>query len=114
MHLIPDPSKLLASLASLLVSGGCVVATLPNLNYISILRQRAVLHPAYRCLGNHEQSGVNLASPRAIQKWFTRAQLKPQEFIPVVPQRFIGVFRALGGRLSSLLAEEFLILAKKP
>ncbi len=113
LHLIPDPSKLLASLASLLAPGGCVVATLPNLNYISILRQRAVLHPAYRCLGNHEQSGVNLASPRAIRKWFTRAQLKPQESIPVVPQRFIGMFRALGGWLSSLLAEEFLILAKK-
>ena len=113
LHLLPDPSRLLSSLAKLLNADGVMVVTIPNLSNLSVLWRRIRRAYGYTMLSSYERIGTHLTSSRMLLRWLRRSNLRAKTIIPIIAPWGKRAYRTLGNRLADLFAEEFLLAADK-
>lgn len=113
LHLYAEPGILLRKLSAFLVSGGSVVALVPNLNYLPVLARRIARRPGFKELGHFDRSGVSLSSLWSVQRWFEQGGLKIDLWTSVAAPRFKKFEKLPIGTLRSFLAEEFVVRAVK-
>jgi 2-polyprenyl-3-methyl-5-hydroxy-6-metoxy-1,4-benzoquinol methylase len=95
LHLVPDPQAILRPLHRLLVSGGSLLASVPNMSRPPTWLRCARREPGFRDLGHYGRTGVNWSSESALARW-----LRASGF---VPQRFVRHFTGRGERLNHRL-----------
>jgi 2-polyprenyl-3-methyl-5-hydroxy-6-metoxy-1,4-benzoquinol methylase len=75
LHLLPDPWGLLDECAGLVESGGALVVSGVNFNYLPILVRRTLGLREYRKLRNFAASGINLLAARVVVERMRQAGL---------------------------------------
>lgn len=111
LHLVPDPREILLSLAPLLNHGAPIVATVPNLLSLGMLRSLARRRVHGRQLLDYSKSGVQLTSRAIVRRWFRDANLKCHNLAAIVTSAYKTVSRWTFGWFDFLLAAEFVIRA---
>jgi 2-polyprenyl-3-methyl-5-hydroxy-6-metoxy-1,4-benzoquinol methylase len=112
LHLLPDPTAILARCADVLLPQGFVVLIEPNFTYLKVLWRRIRRMPGYRNLGNYDEAGVNLTTHRVIRRWLKSSGLAMDRVIEVVPERAVTFTRLL--RVARpYLASELIVVGRK-
>lgn len=113
LHLVREPQHLLTDLATVMAPRGTVIASVPNLQQLSVLWRRISRRPGYKNLGCFEHSGLHTTSHKIIGKWFEAAGLRIRRTVAVIPPRAARIYHALGRLSESWLASEYLVAAAK-
>jgi len=112
LHLVDEPVEFLSVFSELLTPNAKVVAVVPNLCRIPDL-WRSIRDIGYPDDQEHfEMVGMHRTSELLVRKWLRSAGFTIEKVINVVPDRVRSASRATLGLLDSLLAEEFVAVAK--
>lgn len=76
LHLVEDPSGVLALFAELLRRGGSVVVATPNFASLPVYLRRLRGDRQYKDLGSFEKTGMQSTNLGLVKKWFRRSDLK--------------------------------------
>ena len=112
LHLVEDPVQLLSVFSELLSTEGVVLASVPNFRQISVLRIRLRRTRRFGKIGSHEETGVHFVDRSVVKEWFSRAGLKVETFLPVIPERIRRLTRSTLGLGKDCFAAEFLVVGK--
>ncbi len=112
LHLLPDPPSVLARFRRLLVPGGAVLATLPNLGYLPFRLRRLRGVDGYGELGSFERTGIHLTDAALVRSWFQSAGLRVERLDGPIPARFRWLGRSLLGLGDRALWERLLVLGR--
>jgi 2-polyprenyl-3-methyl-5-hydroxy-6-metoxy-1,4-benzoquinol methylase len=114
LHLVENPVAVISSFSSLLSDDSAVVALVPNLLNLPMLRKRVRYEGGLRCVsGGYEQNGVHFTSPRILRRWFKAAGLRIERMESTFPGRLEKIHRTTLGLFRSLLAEDLVVVAKR-
>jgi SAM-dependent methyltransferase len=114
LHLVGDPAAVIASFAGLLSDNGAVIALVPNLLNLPMLRKRIRFEGGMRAVrGDYQANGVHFTSRGVLRGWFRRAGMKVETIATAVPAKFETIRRLTLGLCDSLLAEDLIVVAKK-
>jgi len=113
LHLVPNPSKILATFVRQLDHTSIVIFSVPNLASLLARRKGILGRRQYKDLGGYEKTGVQFTSRTAIRRWLRDAGLKMMKRTLVLSERAQKVARATMGLLGPLLAEEIIVVARK-
>jgi len=116
LHLVSDPTEVISSFASLLSEGSTVIAIVPNLSHLRTLNKRIRDdHGFSNLMRGYQETGVHFTSHRVLRSWFRRAGFRVEKIVnPPVPRPAEELLhRATLGLMDSLLAEDFLVVARK-
>lgn len=108
LHLVPDPTKILACFGSFLSEGGVAVLLVPNILRPSTYWGRILGDERFRDFGSYEKTGVHLTSCNTVRRWFREAGMRPESIIAVLSQRAQKVGRLALGLMDSFLSSEFI------
>jgi hypothetical protein len=119
LHLVPQPLETLSSYLSLLSDGGAAIAVSPNTARLTVVWKKLRGDAAFSTVGNFEKSGVHRVSQRRLRSLFRTAGMKVVKFEKVFHQRPTSrvqdvVIRFLAGMLGSWMADEFVVVARRP
>jgi 2-polyprenyl-3-methyl-5-hydroxy-6-metoxy-1,4-benzoquinol methylase len=113
LHLVQNPSEILASFASLLSDKAIVIAAVPNLRRLPVLWRKLCGVESHRFLGDYARSGVHFTSRGTVRKWLRRAGLRVDRFIDVLPKRAEAVCRGTLGLMTPLLSSEIVVVGAR-
>ncbi len=113
LHLVQDPSEILASFASLLSDKAIVIAAVPNLLRVRVQWRKLCGVESHRSLGDYARSGVHFTSRGTVRKWLRRAGLRVDRFADVLPERAQAVCRGTLGLMTPLLSSEIVAVAAR-
>jgi SAM-dependent methyltransferase len=114
LHLVADPRKVLSTFVELLSEGGIVIAIVPNFAQVTTLWRRLRRQPAYKDLGDYGKTGVHLTTPGIIRKWFQHCGLAVGKTVCRIPQRGQLAHWVSLGLADPLLAEELIVVGRRP
>jgi 2-polyprenyl-3-methyl-5-hydroxy-6-metoxy-1,4-benzoquinol methylase len=113
LHLIEDPVRLLLPFKEILSENATVIATVPNLSRPPVMLQRLRRSDRVKGLGDFGEAGVHVTSKRTVRSWFKRAGLNVTGITAVLTPRFQRVSDWTRGLADPLLANEFVIVARR-
>lgn len=114
LHLVEDPVAVLSSFASLLSEDAAVVALVPNMLHLPMMRRRMRDdHGLEGLMNGYAENGVHFTSPRIVHRWLRRAGLSVESTLTTVPKRFEGIHGATFGAVDSFLAEDLIVVGKR-
>lgn len=112
-HMV-DPWKIIAKIKGLLAKGGCIVASVPNIGHWSIIRDLIIGKWRYKDEGILDETHLRFFTLDSIKKSFEKEGFR----IDAVSHRlschklFAKLNKLLNGRLTHLLAWQYLLRAK--
>ena len=113
LHLLPNPTEILSSFATLLSDSGHVVAGVPNLPKISVFLRGLAGGKAYRELLGDEEPGFHVTSPGIMRKWFRSSGLSLDRVVfSSFGRRVEPINRATFGLLRSILSSQLWVRAR--
>jgi 2-polyprenyl-3-methyl-5-hydroxy-6-metoxy-1,4-benzoquinol methylase len=113
LHLSPDPVALLTSLAAHLKPQGKLLASVPNLSRLPVLKRRLAGDPDYKALGEFAQAGIQVTSSRKLRGWFEKSHLDVQQVVPVITNKRDWMRYFPESLFGEWLGDDFLVLAQK-
>jgi 2-polyprenyl-3-methyl-5-hydroxy-6-metoxy-1,4-benzoquinol methylase len=131
LHLLEDPTTVLASFAQLLSPGSVAIILVPNLlrfkltydvakkvaSYsrvpLPIICMKMRGDKSFERLGDFETTGVHTISRRILRDWSNAAGLRLERTIELLPQRARTASRLTLGLLDRVLASEIIAVAKR-
>lgn len=116
-HILPlvrEPELLLRSLARLLSPHGVIITVVPNLSQLRLMHRRVLDKRFLKDGHSSERSEIQLTPFRTVQRWLTHSGLCLLKAIPVIPARADWMYRVSGKLLGTVLASEFVFLARLP
>ncbi len=113
LHLVQDPSDILAAFLPLLSDKAVVITSVPNLMRIAVLWKKLRGLKSHRFLGNFAKSGVHFTSRGTVRRWLRRAGLRVHGFFDVLPERSLPVCRGTLGLLTPVLSSEIVAVAAR-
>jgi 2-polyprenyl-3-methyl-5-hydroxy-6-metoxy-1,4-benzoquinol methylase len=113
LHLVEDPSEILASFASLLSDKAIVIAAVPNLLRLPVLWRKLRGVESHRFLGDYARSGVHFTSRGTVRRWLRHAGLRVDRIVDVLPERVQGVCRSTLGLMRPLLSSEIVVVGAR-
>jgi 2-polyprenyl-3-methyl-5-hydroxy-6-metoxy-1,4-benzoquinol methylase len=113
LHLVQDPTEILASFASLLSDKAVVIAGVPNLLRLPVVWRKLCGVESHRFLGDYARSGVHFTSHGTVRKWLRRAGLRVDRFVDVLPERAQAVCRGTLGVMTPLLSSEIVVVGAR-
>lgn len=113
LHLLPEPEKVLAKCAGFVREGGVFVLAGPNFNKVTTLRRRVAKSGDYAKLSSHEQSGIHVCGPRKVAEWLKHAGLRVTATKWKGPHVERESANGLRRGFASLLAETWILQAKR-
>lgn len=113
LHLVREPERVLSAFGSLLSAGGVVIFSVPNVRNVWVMKRRICGDEGFRLLGDFEATGTHATSPTVVRGWCQGAGLKDSRILNVLPQRAKFVERIPLASLTSLLATDLVVLAKR-
>jgi 2-polyprenyl-3-methyl-5-hydroxy-6-metoxy-1,4-benzoquinol methylase len=127
LHLLEDPTGILASFSELLSERGSVVIQTPNFSYLPTVWFEFKSEPQFRHARAYESSGMHVTNMGIICDWFRRAGLTFEKVVWSKPVRNLGstqlgllprCWQSMRQRFWAfaprLLAIEFLAIGKRP
>lgn len=113
LHLVPNPVEELSSFGKFLSNGSVAIASVPNLTRLQTIWGRVRGDKQFKDFGSYEKTGVNLTSRKGLRGWLQGAGMKTETIVDVLPQRAEVARRLSLGSLSSVLASEFIAVARR-
>lgn len=109
VHLLPDPTAVLASFGQLLAPRGTAVVAVPNIGRASVRWRRMRRLPGFREIGDHGKSGVQLATVRTVRKWLSGGGFTVTRVVPILSARHRWIERLSAHAADGLLASELVV-----
>ena len=113
LHLISDPSGVLASFGSLLAPGGVSIAMVPHISHLGLIWKALRRDRRIKILASHGETGVHLVSHRVVKKWVRNAGMRVEGISNILGSRAEGIRRFTPDIVSPWLADSFIAVAKR-
>lgn len=111
LHLVDDPVGLLRRCGELLVPGGVLLVSFPNMRNAAIWRRRLLRDPTVQDLAERDRSGVHVTSMATVRRWLREAGLTFDKATPQFTGRWRRYHDATLGALPGLWASDFTLRA---
>jgi SAM-dependent methyltransferase len=112
LHLLDDPVAVLRSYRPLLIEGGVLIATVPNLGHAAVWWRRLRRAPEVDGLDDPARSGVHVASLAVVRRWLRNAGFEPRKSRHRIAGRWRRYHLGSLGLLPGLWASEFTVVAR--
>ncbi len=113
LHLVPEPTSLLAWFRRLLSPDGTLVARLANPRRPSTLWRQLKTGRRISSAVRDTGSATYRPSYMEVRRWFKETRFRIRTSIPCVPQRAQALYRLTGRLTAPWLASEFLVAASR-
>jgi 2-polyprenyl-3-methyl-5-hydroxy-6-metoxy-1,4-benzoquinol methylase len=113
LHLVDDPIGLLRQYSGLLIPGGVLVLSVPNLSHGAIWLRQLCRSAELSRLRDYHHSGVHLMSHDLMCRWLDAAGYALQRSEASLTPRWQTYNKMTRGLAKKLMADEFLFVAAK-
>ncbi len=110
---LPDPVKILSKYANLLKDEGMIIISAPNFNNIKFRRALVSERIPLKEIKYFDKTGLHLTTPKMIGSWLAQSHLQPVRFLYSSEGRLRRLVRMMPGKLKDLIAEQYLVVARK-
>jgi 2-polyprenyl-3-methyl-5-hydroxy-6-metoxy-1,4-benzoquinol methylase len=107
LHLVDAPVDLLRCCSELLVPGGRLLVSFPNMRNAAIWRRRLLRDPTVQDLTERDRSGVHVTSMSTVKRWLREAGFAFDRATPQFTGRWRRYHDATLGALTGLWASDF-------
>jgi SAM-dependent methyltransferase len=113
LHLVPDPTDVLASFGSLLSDEGLAVLLVPNISRFSTYWHKFRRDKRFGDFGSYEETGVQVTSHKTVRRWLQSVGMEPEKLIDVLSPDAQKVGRLTLGLMDQFLASEVIAIVKR-
>jgi 2-polyprenyl-3-methyl-5-hydroxy-6-metoxy-1,4-benzoquinol methylase len=113
LHLVQDPAALLSAYGEILSDNAMVIATVPKVSKLAIMRTKEYGDYSIWELSSFEKTGLNLTSTRVLSNWYESAGVRPQKMITNMAPNRKKVGRLAFGIADPWLATELIAVGIK-
>ncbi|WP_413936183.1 class I SAM-dependent methyltransferase [Nitrospira sp. BLG_1] len=110
---IPDPVKVLSNYVSLLSNDGMVVISVPNFSSIKLRHAFTSEGILSKEMSVFDRTGLHMTTPDLVKTWLKQSNLRVVHSLYGAQGRSRLLMPIMPGRLKGLVAEEYLIVARK-
>lgn len=113
LHLVPEPTNVLAPFSEVLRKGGIIVASGPNHMRLPTLWRRIFGSRGYEHIGDFDRSGLQDTTVRRMRHWFRRSGFVVESVGWLVPGRSARFGELTLGLANPLVASGFVVRGRR-